>query len=91
MGEDIALHEHAARAATRVEHLAFGRFEHCNEHSYDTQGRKIFAAAFSFGVRELADKVFIHAPQHIDASGFGTKHVLGKEIDQSGDALFVEI
>ena len=51
----------------------------------------VFAAAFPFRVRELADEVFIYAPEHIDAAGLGPKHILGKEIDEASDAFLVKI
>src|SRR5690242_10855697 len=54
VSEMITLHEHAARTATGVKHLAFRRLQHCHEQLNNARGSKVFTAAFAFGRCELA-------------------------------------
>ena len=83
LGERVRLDKHASRAATWIEDVAFGRFQHRYQGFDDTERGKIFASAFAFGIRELANEIFIDAPQHIDTAGFGTKGIHRKKVDQA--------
>ncbi len=63
--ELLGLHEHAARAAARVVHLALVRGQDGHQ-GLDDAGRRIeLPAPLAFGAGELAQEVFIHLAQHV--------------------------
>jgi len=59
------LHEHAARAAGRVEDAAVEGFDHLGEQLDDAGGRVELAAALALAHRELAEEVFVDPAEHI--------------------------
>ena len=63
------LHEHAARAASRIEHLAAVRFDDLDHQTHDGTRREEFAALLSLAARELGKEVFVNLPEEI-AGGF---------------------
>jgi hypothetical protein len=63
--ELFGLHEHAARAAAGVVHLAVVRGEHGHQ-GLDDAGRRVeLAPLLAFGAGELAQEVFVHLTEHV--------------------------
>src|SRR5437899_4922578 len=59
------LHEHAARTAARVEDSAFPGREHFDEELDDATGRIELPAFLALGACELAEEIFIDAPDDV--------------------------
>jgi hypothetical protein len=63
--EARALHEHAARAARRVEHAALERLEDL-DHQADDRGRRVeLAAHLTLGHRELGEEVLVDLAERV--------------------------
>ena len=87
----LALDEHAARAATRVEHAALVRGEHFDQHADDAAGRVELAALLAFGAGELGEEVFVDAAQDVFGAVLGIAQPDGAdEVDQFAQAMLVE-
>ena len=73
LDELLALHEHAAGAAARVEHAALVRGEHFDQHADDATGRVELAALLAFGTGELREEVFVDAAQDVLGAVLGDR------------------
>ena len=58
-----ALHEHAARAARRIEDPPVKGFDYFYDETYDRSRRVKYAALLSFGEGELTEEIFIDLPE----------------------------
>ena len=87
----VALHEHAARAAARVEHFALLGSSIATSSPHDALRREVFAAALALRRGELADEVLIDAPEHIDAAVLRREDVLREKVDEPARLFLVEI
>jgi len=65
LDEFLGLHEHAARAAARVVHLAAVRDEDGDQRLDDARRGVELPAALAFGAGEHAKEVFIHLAQRV--------------------------
>ncbi len=63
--EARALHEHAARAAGRIEDAAVIRLQHFDDEADDAGGRVKFAALRALGAGEFAEEVFVDAAEGV--------------------------
>jgi len=63
--ELFALHEHAARAAAGVIHLAMVRGEHRDQRLHDAGRRVELPALLALGAGELAEEVFVNFAENI--------------------------
>ena len=65
-GDELArLHEHAARAAARVEHATLVRLEHLDEQPDDRARRVELAGVAALGRGELAEEVLVDPAEHV--------------------------
>ena len=65
LDEVAGLHEHAARAAGRVEHRAVVRLDDVDDGLHDRSRREEFAVIVRFLDREFGEKVLVDAPEDI--------------------------
>src|SRR5690349_19049467 len=65
------LHEHSGRAATGIEDAAFVGCEHFNEELDDATSSVKLSALLPFGAGELAEEIFVDAPQNVFGAALG--------------------
>jgi hypothetical protein len=65
LDEVAGLHEHAGRAAGRVEHHAVVRFDDIDDHAHQRGRREELAAFLRAALRELVEEVFVDAAEDI--------------------------
>src|SRR5690242_13927167 len=83
LDELFGLHEHAARSAARVIDATVMRLQHLDHGAHHRSRRVEFAAALALGAGELAEKIFIDAPEHVAALPLVRFEAdAGNEVDQ---------
>ena len=65
----LALYKHSARAAARVKHTAFVRFQHIHQQLNNTARRVELATLLAFGQCKLAKKILENVAQKVGAVG----------------------
>ena len=91
LDEPLALHKHPTGPAARVKHAALVRRQHGNEGLDDTARGVELAALLAFGTGELAEKVFVNAPEDILRAILLVSQTDGTdEIDQLTEPLLVQ-
>ena len=90
--ELFRLHEHPARATTRVVHSASHaprgirqRFEHFNQDAHHGAWRVELAAALALRACELADAVFVDTADQVEVVIRAVELQAGEEVDQAGE------
>lgn len=90
--ELLALHEHAAAAATGVEHAALVRFQHGHQQFHHAARGVELAALLALRQRELAQEVLEHMAQHIGAAALGVAQGdVADEVDEAAEAGGVQV
>ena len=74
-----ALHEHAARAAGRVEHLAMLRLDDVDDYLDKRDGRKKLPAVVRLLIRKLRQEVLIDAPKDVSVGTLECRVVEGAQ------------
>ena len=80
LDEVPGLHEHARRAAGRVEHHAVVRLDDVHDHPHQRGRREELAAFLRAGHGELVQKVFVDAPEHVPGGSLDRRPV--EDLDQ---------
>ena len=86
--EMAGLHEHARRAAGRIEHEAVIRLDDVNNHAHQRRWCEEFPALLRAAHGELVEEVFVNAPEHIAGGGLDGGAV--ENLDQFGQQIRLE-
>ena len=93
VGEDelLALHEHAAGAAARIVDAALVRLDHLDKEPDNGLRRVELATALAFGAGELAEEVFVNAPENVLRTALGVAQAdLADQVDEFAESRLVE-